>query len=75
MATKLMIDQELIAEARRLGRHATDEEAVVAALEHYIRWRKQMQILDHFGTIDYDPDFDHKKLRQLDRIRSTDTLS
>ena len=68
METKLAIDHELIAEARRLGGHATDEEAVVAALQHYIRWRKQMQILDHFGTIDYDPDYDYKKTRQLDRI-------
>jgi hypothetical protein len=27
-----------------------------------------MKILELFGTIDYDPDYDYKKVRQLDRI-------
>jgi hypothetical protein len=27
-----------------------------------------MEILDLFGTIDHDPAYDYKKLRQLDRI-------
>jgi hypothetical protein len=68
MATNLAIDDRLIDEARRLGNHATDEEAVVAALHQYVRWRKQLQILEHFGTIDYDPTYDYKEMRKLDRI-------
>ena len=66
--TNLAIDDQLIDEARRAGNHATDEEAVSAALQHYVRWRKQLQILEHFGTIDYDPTYDYKKMRKLDRI-------
>jgi hypothetical protein len=27
-----------------------------------------MEILKLFGTIDYDPAYDYKKVRQLDRI-------
>jgi Arc/MetJ family transcription regulator len=62
MATNLAIDDQLIEEARRVGNHATEEEAVAAAL------RKQLQILEHFGTIDYDPTYDYKETRKLDRI-------
>ena len=68
MATNLAIDDGLIEEARRVGKHKTKKEAVTAALDEYIRWRKQLEIIDHFGTIDFDPTFDYKKMRQLDRI-------
>ena len=68
MPTNLAIDDSLIEEARRIGGHKTKKEAVTAALDQYIRWHKQQRILDHFGTIDFDPDFDYKKMRQLDRI-------
>ena len=68
MATNLAIDDKLIDEARRVGHHATKKEAVTAALDEYIRWRKQLEILDHFGSIDFDPAYDYKKMRKLDRI-------
>jgi hypothetical protein len=67
MATNLAIDDRLIDEARKVGHHKTKKEAVTAALDEYIRWRKQLRILDHFGTIDFDPKYDYKKMRQLDR--------
>jgi hypothetical protein len=68
VATNLALDDNLIEEARRIGDHKTKKEAVTAALDEYIRRRKQLQILDLFGTIDFDPDYDYKKMRQLDRI-------
>jgi hypothetical protein len=68
MPTNLALDDSLIDEARRIGNHKTKKEAVTAALDEYIRRRKQLEILDHFGTIDFDPDYDYKKLRMLDRI-------
>jgi hypothetical protein len=68
MATNLAIDDRLIDEARRIGVHVTKKEAVTAALQEYIQRRKQVEILKLFGTIDYDPDYDYKKARQLDRI-------
>lgn len=68
MPTNLAIDDRLIDEARRIGKHATKKEAVTAALDEYIRRRKQLEILDHFGTIDFDPTYDYKKMRKLDRI-------
>jgi Arc/MetJ family transcription regulator len=68
MATNLAIDDKLIEEAKRIGRHKTKKEAVTAALDEYIRRRKQMRILRLFGTIDYDENYDYKKTRMLDRI-------
>jgi Arc/MetJ family transcription regulator len=66
MATNLAIDDGLIDEARRIGHHTTKKAAVTAALCEYIRNRKQMEILDHFGTIDFDPDYDYKEIRRRD---------
>ena len=68
MATNLAIDDSLIDEARRVGKHKTKKEAVTAALDEYVRRRKQLEILNLFGTIDYDPSYDYKKMRALDRI-------
>lgn len=68
MATNLALDDKLIDEARRIGGHATKKEAVTAALDEYIRRRKQLEIVKHFGTIDFDPDYDYKKNRKLDRL-------
>ena len=68
MPTNLALDDRLIDEARRIGNHATKKEAVTAALDEYIRRRKQLEILELEGTIDYDPTYDYKKVRKLDRI-------
>jgi hypothetical protein len=68
MATNLAIDDRLIDEARRMGNHRTKKEAVTAALKEYIGRRKQLQILKLFGTIDYDPTYDYRKMRQRDHI-------
>jgi len=68
MATNLAIDDKLINEARRIGKHKTKKEAVTAALDEYIRWRKQLRILDYFGKVDFDPEYDYKKMRKLDKI-------
>jgi Arc/MetJ family transcription regulator len=70
MPTNLALDDKLIDEARRIGGHATKKEAVTAALDEYIRRRKQMEILGHFGTVDFDPRYDYKKIRRLDRVDS-----
>ncbi len=70
MPTNLAIDDRLIEEARRIGRHQTKKEAVTAALDEYIRRRKQMHILDLFGTVDFRPGYDYKANRRRDRVGS-----
>jgi Arc/MetJ family transcription regulator len=67
MPTNLAIDDRLIEEARRTGKHKTKKAAVTAALEEYIRHRKQLEVLSQFGTIDYDPRYDYKKERRRRR--------
>ncbi len=68
MATNLAIDDNLIEEARRIGGHVTKKAAVTAALDEYIRRRKQVKILKLFGTVEYEPGYDHKANRRRDRI-------
>jgi Arc/MetJ family transcription regulator len=68
MATNLAVDDNLIEEARRIGGHVTKKEAVTAALDEYIRRRKQVEILKLFGTLEYDLEYDHRRNRRRDRI-------
>ncbi len=67
MATNLALDDALIEEARRTGGHKTKKEAVTAALDEYVRRRKQLEILDHLGTFDFDPNYDYKAARRRKR--------
>jgi hypothetical protein len=41
---------------------------VNAALDEYIKRRKQQEILSLFGKIDYQDDYDYKRERKLKRI-------
>ena len=68
MATNLAIDDRLIEEAQRVGGHSTKKAAVTAALDEYIRRRKQQDILKLFGTIEYQRGHDYKNNRRRDRI-------
>jgi hypothetical protein len=63
MATNLALDDRLIEEARRIGKHKTKKDAVTAALKEYVQRRKQTRIIEAFGTIDYDPSYDYKAAR------------
>ena len=63
MLAKIKIDDPLLEEAKKLGGHRTVREAVIAALNEYVRIKKQMRITSLFGTIDYDPDYDYKRER------------
>ncbi len=68
MATNLAIDEGLIEAARQIGKHRTKKEAVTAALDEYIQRRKQLEILELFGTVDYDPAYDYKAERLKKRL-------
>ncbi len=67
MATNLALDDKLIEEAQRIGRHKTKKEAVTAALEEYVQHRKQLQVLDLAGTVPLDPTYDYKAERRRKR--------
>jgi hypothetical protein len=64
MPTNLAIDDRLIEEARKAGHHRTKKEAVTAALDEYVRRRKQLDVFGMFGKIDYDENYDYKLERE-----------
>jgi hypothetical protein len=63
MATNLKIDDRLLAQAQRVGQFRTKKETVNEALAEFVRRRAQKDIIKLFGTVDFAPGFDHKKLR------------
>ena len=56
--TNLDIDDKLLRQAKKVGGLKTKKETVTAALEEFIRRRKQKDILKLFGTIDFREDWD-----------------
>ncbi|MCC7307967.1 MAG: type II toxin-antitoxin system VapB family antitoxin [Acidobacteria bacterium] len=64
MATNLAIDDKLIETALKVGGHRTKKAAVTEALVEYIQRRKQAKIVEIFGKIDLDPQYDYKKQRR-----------
>jgi len=65
MATNLALDDQLIEQARVLGKHRTKKAAVTEALEEYIERRRQLEVLGLFNTVEYDPGYNYKKQRSL----------
>jgi Arc/MetJ family transcription regulator len=63
MATNLALDDNLIEEAKKAGHHKTKKDAVTTALKEYIARKKQVELIDLFGTIEFDKDYDYKKAR------------
>jgi len=68
MPTNLAIDDRLLIEAQKIGKHRTKKETVTAALNEYIQRRKQQRILSLFGKIDYDESYDYKRERRSKRL-------
>lgn len=67
MPTNLAIDDRLIQQAQKLGRHKTKKDTVNAALDEYIRRRKQAALIPLFGTVEYDSAYDYKRERARKR--------
>ena len=67
MSTNLALDDRLIARAQKAGGHKTKKDAVTAALLEYVKRRERMRILELFGTVDFDPAYDHKAERKARR--------
>lgn len=64
MPTNLAIDDQLLAEALRIGGRRTKRETVNEALAEYIRRRKRRTFAKLFGTIGFRPDWDCKNARR-----------
>ena len=64
MATNLAIDDKLIIKAQKIGHHKTKKEAVTTALKEYIAHKKQLEVIDLFGSMEFNKNFDYKKARK-----------
>ncbi len=62
MATNLALDPELLDAAFRISGEKSKKAAVTKALEEFIARRKQVEILDLFDKLEWDP-YDHKTKR------------
>lgn len=63
MVINLEIDENLVQEALELGGNHTKSAVVEEALKEYVQRRKQLKILELFGTVEYDDDYHYKQLR------------
>jgi len=63
MATNIEWNEPLLSKAMRLGGMKTKKEAVNQALLEYVQRREQLKVLDFFGKVELDPEYDYKKQR------------
>ena len=63
MATNLSIDPELIERALELSGERTKKAAVTRALQEFISRREQKHLVDLFGKLEWDADYDYKAER------------
>lgn len=63
MATNLAIDDKLLREALEISGLKTKKDTVNLALKEFVDRHKQLEILNIFGKMDPDPDYDYKKGR------------
>ncbi len=63
MPTNLKLDDKMVEEAVKLGNFKTKQEALNAALAEFVQRRNRLRILELAGKIDFDPNWDYKKMR------------
>ena len=71
MATNLSIDPELIEQARKVSGERTKKAAVTKALQEFIARRQQENILELFGKLEWDADYDYKAIVNFSSIKYT----
>jgi len=64
MATNLALDDKLLKLALKVGGFKTKKETVNAALKEFVERHKQPEIIELFGTIPFDDDYDYKAGRK-----------
>ena len=65
MPNSLTINPELLQEAIDLETNTPIEVLVEMALRDYIDQYKRLKVIELFGTIDYDGDYDYKQQRAV----------
>jgi hypothetical protein len=63
MATNLAIDDDLLKTALVIGGLKTKKDTVNMALDEFIQRRKRLEVIDLFGKIEFDKNYNYKKSR------------
>ncbi|MEM1203798.1 MAG: type II toxin-antitoxin system VapB family antitoxin [Acidobacteriota bacterium] len=66
MATNLAIDPRLLDRAVEVSGEKTKTAAVTLALKELVARREQAGLVELFGSLDWDPDYDYKSERSRD---------
>lgn len=64
MPTNLKLNDKLIEETLKLGHFRSKRQAVNTALAEFVQRRQRQRILDLAGRIQFDPEWDYKKVRR-----------
>ena len=64
MATNLALDNNLVNLALQVGGFKTKKDTVNAALKEFIERHKQLEIIELFGKLPHDNDYDYKDGRK-----------
>ena len=63
MATNLSLDPDLVEMALKLSGERTKRAAVTKALEEFVARRRQKDLIELFGKLNWDHSFDYKAER------------
>ena len=63
--TTITIENEILCcTAQQLGHHQNLNETIEKALEKYVQYLQQQEIMKEFGTVDFSNDYDYKQQRK-----------
>ncbi len=63
MATNLALDPELLERALAVSGEKTKKATVTRALKEFIARREQKRLLELFGALEWDAEYNHKRER------------
>lgn len=63
MPTNLSLDDNLIIETQKISGLPTKKDTVNTALREFIIHHKQEEIIEMFGSVEYEKEYDYKKMR------------
>jgi hypothetical protein len=64
MPSNIDYDPYLLSEVLKVGGFKYKKDALNTALKEYLQRHQQVEILDLFGSIEYDRKYDYKKKRK-----------
>lgn len=64
MRTNIVLDDDLVNEAFKYSMVKTKKELIHIALKEFVERKRRMNLMDLEGAIEFEEDYDHKKLRE-----------